>query len=37
MREVAPFHWALLALVLPQYSIPALPLFVFFAGISAIF
>ena len=37
MREVAPIHWTLLALLLPQYSIPALPLMVIFAGISAIF
>ena len=36
MREVAPFHWSLLALILPQYGIPALPLMLIFAGFAAI-
>ena len=37
MREVAPLHWALLTLLLPQYAIPALPLAIIAGAIGYMF
>jgi hypothetical protein len=36
MKEFSPYHWAILSMFLPYYSIPAMPLFVILAGFAAI-